>query len=294
MRSEKHMLDLILRTARQDERVRAVILNGSRANPHAKRDIFQDFDVVYIVEDLVPFLADSTWIERFGELMILQKPDEMQTATPEQHNSFTYLMQFMDGNRIDLTLFPLDQLDNLEKDSLSVVLLDKDGILPIMPAPNEADYLPKLPSAKAFEDCCNEFWWVCPYAAKGLWRGEILYARHMVDQVLREQLMQMLTWYIGIKTDFKVNPGKLGKHFKTYLDPMLWQQLLSTYAEAEYQKTWGALFSMVGLFRQVANAIAERLSFIYPAQDDENVTKHLRVVRGLPADAQDIYPDLTD
>jgi len=271
-----------------------VVLNGSRANPKAKRDIFQDFDIIYLVKDFKSFLDEPRWIERFGELMILQKPDDMQSPAPQAHVGYTYLMQFKDGNRIDLTLFPLNQLDALEKNSLSVVLFDKDGSLAALPPASEADYLPKPPSAKAFEDCCNEFWWVCPYAAKGLWRGEILYARHMVDQVLREQLMQMLTWYIGIKTDFKVNPGKLGKHFKTYLDPMLWQQLLSTYAEAEYQKTWGALFSMVGLFRQVANAIAERLSFIYPAQDDENVTKHLRVVRGLPADAQDIYPDLTD
>ncbi|MCI0398984.1 MAG: aminoglycoside 6-adenylyltransferase [Chloroflexi bacterium] len=29
------------------------------------------------------------------------------------------------------------------------------------PAPSESDYLPGPPTAKAFSDCCNEFWWVC-------------------------------------------------------------------------------------------------------------------------------------
>lgn len=46
MRTEHEMLDFILRTAADDERIRAVILNGSRVTPNARPDIFQDFDVV--------------------------------------------------------------------------------------------------------------------------------------------------------------------------------------------------------------------------------------------------------
>ncbi len=46
MRAEEEILDLILATARQDECIRAVILNGSRANPNARRDCFQDFDIL--------------------------------------------------------------------------------------------------------------------------------------------------------------------------------------------------------------------------------------------------------
>ncbi len=40
MRSEQEMLDLILTTAREDERIRAVIMNGSRTvsgSSHADR-----------------------------------------------------------------------------------------------------------------------------------------------------------------------------------------------------------------------------------------------------------------
>ena len=54
MRSEQEMLDLILETARNDERIRAVIMNGSRANPNALRDPFQDFDIVYLVTETAP------------------------------------------------------------------------------------------------------------------------------------------------------------------------------------------------------------------------------------------------
>jgi aminoglycoside 6-adenylyltransferase len=48
MRSEQEMLYLIVSTAANDDRIRAVIMTGSRANPNAPRDCFQDFDIVYI------------------------------------------------------------------------------------------------------------------------------------------------------------------------------------------------------------------------------------------------------
>ena len=134
-------------------------------------------------------------------------------------------------------------------DSLSLLLLDKDGIVEPFPPASEIDYLPKPPTAKAFSDCCNEFWWVCPYVAKGLWRREIIYAKYMLDQVVRDQLMKMLTWYIGVETQFSRNPGKFGKYFQQYLEPELWDMLLATYSDGRYDNTWDAMFAMCTLFR---------------------------------------------
>src|SRR5262245_50330188 len=107
MRSEQEMLGLILDTARHDERIRAVIMNGSRANPNVTQDIFQDFDIVYIVTDVDPFKNNQEWIKRFGEIMIMQMPEAMQDPPPSHDGGFAYLMQFTDGNRIDLGVYPL-------------------------------------------------------------------------------------------------------------------------------------------------------------------------------------------
>ena len=52
---------------------------------------------------------------------------------------------------------------------------------------------PSQPTAKAFDDCCNEFWWLNPYVAKGLWRDELIHAKYMLDTHMREQLLKMLT-----------------------------------------------------------------------------------------------------
>jgi aminoglycoside 6-adenylyltransferase len=289
MRTEQQMLDLILQTAQEDARIRAVIMNGSRANPNAPRDIFQDFDIVYVVTEVASFKDDPHWIYRFGERMILQLPDEMEDPPPGPDDGFAYLMQFMDGNRIDLTIFPIAKLNELGRDSQSILLLDKDGIIEPFPPPNDSDYLPKPPTAKAFFDCCNEFWWVSPYVAKGLWREEITYAKTLMEQVVRDQLMIMLTWYVGVKTQFSKSPGKLGKYLAQYLEPELWELLLKTYSDASYENTWEGLETMCDLFRRTAIPVAEHFGFDYPYGDDERVSAHLRHVRFLPKNAEAMY-----
>jgi aminoglycoside 6-adenylyltransferase len=289
MRTENEMLELIINTAQADDRIRAVLLNGSRANPNTSRDLFQDFDIVYLVTEATSFHHDFDWLERFGEIMILQLPDDMQDPPRSPNEGFAYLMQFADGNRIDLSIWPTDRLNERIKDSLTLVLLDKDHLIPSLASPNERDYFPKPPTAKQFADCCNEFWWMCPYVAKGLWRGQVTYAKYMVDPVLRDELMKMLCWYVGAQTQFAKNLGNFGKYLQKYLEPELWDMLMKTYADASVENAWDALDIMCRLFREVAIHVAEYFNFEYPEGDDHRVSAHLKHVRMLPKNAAEIY-----
>lgn len=281
-------MKLILDFARQDDNIRVVLMNGSRVNPKAKRDVLQDFDIACLVTEVDPYKRNQSIVNYFGELLILQTPDDMDDPPPEDNGHYAYLMQFMDGNRIDLSFHAIDRLDDLLDDSLTVVLLDKDHILKELPPPSDSSYLPKGPTDKRFQDCCNEFWWCSPYVAKGLWRQELTYAKSMLDEVLREELMKMLTWDFGIKTGFKKSPGKLGKYIKNDIEPELWMELERTYSDSNFDKIWESLFMMGKLFRRLANEVASVYGFKYPAQDDQNVTEYLWRIRNLPQDATEI------
>ena len=77
-------------------------------------------------------------------------------------------------------------------ESLSILLLDKDRIMePFLPA-SDSDFIIKKPTEHLFNDCCNEFWWICPYVAKGIWRDELSYAMYMYDRYARNMLMEMI------------------------------------------------------------------------------------------------------
>lgn len=289
MRTEKEMLDLIMNTAKEDERIRAVIMNGSRVNPNVKRDCFQDYDIMYVVHDIHSFTSNHNWIRGFGEIMIVQMPEEMSLVPADEDGKFPYLMQFMDGNRIDLTLVPVDLINKfVGQDSLSELLLDKDNCIIEFPPASDKDYLIKKPTEKEFLDCCNEFWWCSINVAKGLWREEISYAKGMLDGPVRDMFIVMLEWHIGMKTDFTVNAGKFGKHFEQYFEGDMWEKFKRTFSNAEYENIWESFFVMGNLFREVANEIANTYGYQYP-QDDDKVTNYLKHVKALPKDSTSIY-----
>ena len=290
MRSEKEMVDLVLKIAQQDDRIRAVGMNGSRTNPNVPKDCFQDFDIVYLVTDMESFISDPNWVDVFGERIIMQTPENMSMFPPGLGGRFSYLMLFTDGNRIDLILAPIEEKDiYCQEDRLTVILMDKDNSLPQISSPSDEDYWVKRPSAEFFADCCNEFWWVTTYVAKGLWRKEILYAQEHLNGPVRGMLMKMIEWQVGIQTDFSVSIGKYGKYLDKYLSTEKWNELLSTYATGSYEDAWRALVAMVNLFRDTAKFVSESLDFEYPFEEDQRVTAYLKHVEHLAPNANEIY-----
>ncbi|MBA2666383.1 MAG: aminoglycoside 6-adenylyltransferase [Trueperaceae bacterium] len=279
MRSDDDLLDLILATARADERIRALVLSGSRADPTAPSDALRDFDVVCVVSDVESFRDDRDWIDAFGETAIVQHPDTMFDTTPRSDGGTTTLMQFTDGHRIDLTLLPLQAMAHFRHDGPAVVPYDPDGVVPPPPPTGARHHVPAPPTADAFADTCNEFWWLAPYVAKGLVRGETTYARHHLDTVMRAQLMRVLGWWVATASGFTRGPGKAGRFLRRELDPATWTLLQATYADADLGRSWNALEAMTVLFRRVARDVAVRFDLAYPERDDERVTTLLRRMR---------------
>lgn len=275
MRREAEIMAQVLAVARSDDRIRAVLLTGSRADPNAETDIFKDFDIIYFVTQLEKFVNDKHWIDVFGERLILQTPDEMTTGNRD-NLAFHYLMLFKDHNRIDLTLFPLEKLKaEFKRDGLTTVLLDKDNLFREVPPSNNADYLIKRPTEKEFADCCNEFWWVSTYVGKGLCREETTYAKHMMDVPVRSMFLKMVGWYIGVETNFTVSFGQAGRNIRQHVSPELYDKLLSTYPDSDTSNIWKALFLMAALFDELARYIAASLKFPYNEQEGINVIEHL-------------------
>lgn len=86
MRSEAEMMRMIVETAKADERIRAVYMNGSRTNLNAVRDCFQDYDIVYVVTDTKPFYSDPDWIRRFGTILLMQMPEYMDCLLGKEYH----------------------------------------------------------------------------------------------------------------------------------------------------------------------------------------------------------------
>lgn len=266
-RTEEEMLSLILGYANQDERVRVVAMNGSRVNPNIHADQYQDFDIVYLVTEMESFLSSDAWLDIFGKRVIMQKPDTMRLFPPVGGSSFAYLMLFEDGNRIDLTLLPLKELESyLREDSLLRILLDKDRRVPALPESTDEDYWLKCPTPGMFDDCCNEFWWLSTYVAKALARQQLPYANAHLN-LMRDELMRMLSWQAGYEKGFNFSIGKDYKYLQQYLVPEVWNTLLSTWRMDGFDQTRASNSACLNLFRITSKRVSDLSGFSYPDYD---------------------------
>ena len=165
MRTEKEMYDLIISIAQSDERIQAVYLNGSRTNPNVPKDIFQDYDVVYVVTETKPF---------------------------------------------------------------------------------------------------------------------------MLNYVVRKQLEKMLSWKVGVITDYSVSVGKSAKYMYKWLSNQEWKTYLQTYCGADINDIWQSVDEMCSLFKETAVQVAEALQCTFNDKEAQNCIKFLNAVKNLSKDAKEI------
>lgn len=292
MRTEQEMIHLILHTAQNDSRILAVYMNGSRANPNATKDIFQDYDIVFVVSETRPFIQDHNWIHRFGTLLLLEEPDYLDTLLGESldfQRRYAWLMQFADGTRLDLTIQTLDVMkEEYGSDSLTVPLWERANYLPPIPTSSDRSYWIQPPTAELFFARCNDFYWVLPYVAKGLWRNELLYALDCF-QYLRPKLLIMLNWHVGLHHGWEVSTGKSGKYLPLYLSKDFMQRVYDTYPSGNADSIWQALYTMEALYHEIALEVAQAFHFEFDGLQQHNSVAFVKHIQKLPKDVKEIY-----
>jgi len=119
----------------------------------------------------------------------------------------------------------------------------------------------------------NDFFSDAPYVAKCLLRGELLAMKWCLDYDMKHvYLRPMLEWLMGIHSNWSLSTGWLGKGLKKKLPSEIWSQLEASYAGADVEENWEALFHTMALFRRVAMEVGEAMGYAYPLELDERVT----------------------
>ena len=266
MRTEIEMFDVILQIAKALQ-VNAVAMSGSRTNPNAPKDEFQDYDVVYVVEDLDGLLADLTWLERFGKRMI------------EQHNVLDhrhlYLMLFEDGNRIDLTLCPKEHIQEwVDSEAGFTVLEYPKGLFePYSPSPQR--YWTSPASQTDFEKACNEFWWVSAYVVKGIRRKQLLYATDHLYGICQQELLKLLAWQVAADKE-TVDVGKNYKYLFQYLPAEKEKEFSVLLDFSSKEKITQSLFATMDFFHREAQAFSLKTDFHYDKVTAEKMIEYAK------------------
>ena len=264
MRTEIEMLELILQIGEQFN-IDAVALSGSRTDTKAPKDEFQDYDVVYVVDDLDNLTSDLTWLDQFGTRII------------EQHNLLgnrrLYLMLFEDGNRIDLTLCPKDQIQEwVENEADFTVLEDPKGLFESYSSSPERFWIHPA-SETDFKKACNEFWWVSAYVVKGICRKQLIYATDHLYGICQQELLKILAWQVAADKG-TIDIGKNYKYLFNYLPFEKEKDFSNLLDFSSLDKIIQSLFATMQLFHQEAQRLAQKMSFDYDRKVAEKMIQY--------------------
>ena len=279
MKSSDELLALVLKTAREDERIRAVTMEGSRASGNAVRDAFSDLDLTFFVTDIREFTAGRDYMKRFGEILIQQTPDDWYEEPYDYGGKkrFAFLTQYRDGNRIDLTFIDVSDMETQKAFSEPrTVLLNKDGFVELQDVASEEAFYIRRPGAFEFFNTVNEFRWIGNYAAKGLCRREFYYARQMMDRHMMDMFIKLLNWRIGAEHGFRVTTGAYAKHLKSFLSEEEMERFMGLFARGDYEDMWDKLFLMYDWFEELSVFVAEKLGFPLDLQESRDVREFMQ------------------
>ena len=264
MRAETEMLDVILKTA-ETLQVEAVAMSGSRTNPKAPKDEFQDYDVVYVVDDLDNLTSDLSWLDLFGKRLI------------EQHvlldHRRLYLMLFEDGNRIDLTLCSKEYIQEwVDSEADYTVLKDEKGLFEFY-SPSPQRFWMSPASALDFKNSCNEFWWVSAYVVKGICRNQTIYATDHLYGICQQELLKVLAWQVASNKG-TVDVGKNYKYLFNYLPAEKEKEFSNLLDFSSIEKLTQSLFATMKFFHQEAQSLAQKMGFDYDMEVAEKMIQY--------------------
>ena len=264
MRAETEMLDLILQTAKTLQ-VKAVAMSGSRTNQNAPKDEFQDYDVVYVVDDFDILMSDLSWLDYFGKRII-----EQEVVLDHRR---LYLMLFEDGNRIDLTLCPKEHIKEwVDSEAEFIFLEDKKGLFEYY-SPSPQRFWTNPASAIDFENACNEFWWVSAYVVKGICRNQIIYALDHLYGMCQQEFLKILAWQVA-SARWKVDIGKNYKYLFNYLPAEKKKEFSNLLDFSSKEKITQSLFATMKFFHQEAQSLAQKLGFDYDKEVAEKMIQY--------------------
>jgi aminoglycoside 6-adenylyltransferase len=281
---EAEVLSKLSAWADREDTIRALILTSSRARADATVDALSDYDVIVAVPDLAAFLDGGAWVRGYGE-PLARWGDRHEVLGLE--TVFCGVV-YADRVKVDYSVWPQALLARVAgaaalPDDLDVgyrVLVDKEGATAGWAPPTQRAHVPAKPSRAEYEALVEEFWWVTTYVAKSLWRGDLFFAKWVLDcDAKAGALRRMLEWRIELDHGWALRPGAYGRGLEQLLPGELWVGLAATYVGVGSEESWEALTSTTALFRRVATEVGDALGYAYPERVDAGVAGLLSDVR---------------
>ncbi len=242
------------------EDVRALLVVGSQVRTDAPADRWSDLDLVFLVDDPTPYLADANWVEEFGVPVL-----SFLEATLDGHWERRVLYET--GEDVDFVLFPASASERLEASAGAAellargyrLLIDRAGIAETVER-SAVKPRPSGPTQHDFDELASDFWYHALWTAKKLRRGEVFTAIECLDGYMKARLATLLGWHARA-VDSAVDTWHSGRFVERWADPGALAALEKAFAHYDVRDVARALWETIDLWQVLEEETASRLGF---------------------------------
>jgi aminoglycoside 6-adenylyltransferase len=257
-------LDEVAAWAREQGDVHAAVLLGSQARLHSPADEMSDVDIVLFVDEPDRYLRDAEWLRRFGEPLLTFVEPTAVGGFEERR------VLFRRGLEVDFSVLPAGAAREIPPEANVVLARGFEVIYGQTSEPPEAVSVEALPpTQEQFDQLSNDFWYHLLWAAKKLWRGELLLAKQVCDGYLKGLIVELARWR-ALGTDAWHGL----RFFERWAGDDLVEALGPTFATYEAADIARALRATGELFAKLEDDVAGRFMLV-SSVDREEVFRRL-------------------
>jgi aminoglycoside 6-adenylyltransferase len=234
-------------------------------------DQHQDYDIAFYLtsEMLEKYKNNRAWIDDFGSLVLYQ-------LNSFGENNYIFLIQYYDGLRIDICFVNIDEIqEEINEDSLTYVLLDKENRIEINPVPSDKSYIIHSPSGSEFQYTTNELLWLQVYILKEIARNEMELAYSLYHEILVPEFRKLLSWLAGKRHNWEINVGKSGKWLKNFIPAHIYSQCLKIYVGNGKTGIIENIRLLSQLLLEFGTEISSGSTYQYPIEDHQRTYKYI-------------------
>ena len=269
----ENLLGRFVDWVREQEKVRSVILIGSRARQDHPADVASDMDLVIFSTDPQHYLSSIDWLEQIDRYCLTFLEPTANGRFMERR------VLFAGGYDIDFVFLPEQAIRQEIQTGLSPeitlalsrgarVLLDRDGLAEELLAALPKLSLSQPPSSDEYLNLVHDFWYHAVWTAKKLSRGELWTAKSCCDNYMKWRLLRMIEWSTQANHGWQADTWHDGRFLERWADPQVVEGLQTSFSNYDLEDVWRALAETMDLFHDLALETAQSLGVPYPSEGE--------------------------
>ena len=274
----------MLRWARRQDGLGAVILTGSRARGRASVDAASDYDVEVFVAEPERY-GSSAWLEEISPVWVSISSSE--GGEGDVGRRVTHQPFFAGGLKADIQIRPTEALANIAEGGLDglyergyVVLADPSGLASRLPAPSGRSPRLRPPTTADLLDVCSEFWFEAAHIPAYLARGELWVVKSR-DGTMKRMLLRLVEWDALARLGPEADVWHIGTHMRDWAAPDVWADLHRCYGHFDAEDAFAAFQATLELFSGLSRRVATGFGIKHPAYIEDAIRPHVAVLPDL-------------